>query len=126
MLDWGGTAGNGATVHLLAGDPKAAEDLIREALEALQEMGETGYTSTLEAQLAEALYIQGRYDEAYEATKLSERAAARDDLIPRCAGGKSEPSCWPGKEDLRQPRRWPGGAEARRWHGHGRSFTAKH
>ena len=80
MLDWAGTAGNGAIVHLLAREPKAAEDLLREALEALQEMGETGYASTLQAQLAEALYAQGRYDEAFEATELSERAAARDDI----------------------------------------------
>ncbi len=80
MLDWGGTASNGAIVHLLAGDPTSAEDLLREALEALQEMGETGYTSTLQAQLAVALYAQERYEEAYEATELSERAAARDDF----------------------------------------------
>ena len=80
MLDWGGTASNGAIVHLLAGDPTSAEDVLREALEALQEMGETGYTSTLHAQLAVALYAQERYEEAYEATELSERAAARDDF----------------------------------------------
>ena len=80
MLDWAGTASNGAIVHLHAGEPKAAEDLLREALEALDEMGETGYASTLQAQLAEALYAQGRYDEAFEATELSERAAARDDI----------------------------------------------
>jgi len=46
----------------------------------LHGMGETGYTSTLQAQLAQALYVQERYDEAQEATELSERAAARDDL----------------------------------------------
>ena len=80
MLDWAGTASNGGTIHLLAGDPEAAEDLLREALEALHEMGETGYTSTLQAQLAQALYAQERYDDAYEATELSERAAARDDI----------------------------------------------
>ena len=80
MLDWAGTAANGANLHLLAGDPLAAEDLLREALEALQEMGETGYTSTLQAQLGQALYEQERYDEAYEATVVSERASAHDDI----------------------------------------------
>ena len=80
MLDWCGTAGNGATINLLAGDPGAAEDLLREALEVLDEMGETGYASTLQAQLAQALYAQERFDDAFEATELSKRAAARDDI----------------------------------------------
>jgi tetratricopeptide (TPR) repeat protein len=80
MLDWAGTASNGGTINLLAGAPDAAEDLLRGALEVLHGMGETGYTSTLQAQLAQALYVQERYDEAQEATELSERAAARDDL----------------------------------------------
>ena len=108
MLDWAGTAGNGAIVHLLAGEPKAAEDLLREALEALRQMGETGYTSTLQGQLAEALYAQERYDEAYEATELSERAAARDDLDSqvRWRGVRAKLLARQGR--ARQPRRWPG------------------
>ena len=80
MLDWSGTASAGATINLLAGDPVAAEDLLRMALEALHEMGETGYTSTLQGMLGQALYAQERYDDAYEATERSERAAARDDI----------------------------------------------
>ena len=84
MLDWCGTASNGATIHLLAGDPEAAEDLLREALEALDEMGETGYTSTLQAQLAQALYAQERYDEALRGDGA--QRAGRRTRRHRCAG----------------------------------------
>jgi tetratricopeptide (TPR) repeat protein len=68
-----------APVELYADDPAAAERELRESVEALQRLGETGYLSTLAADLAEALYVQGRYDEAEHFTRVSERASAPDD-----------------------------------------------
>jgi tetratricopeptide (TPR) repeat protein len=67
-------------VELLAGDLGAAEQELRSNVEALERMGETGYLSTLAADLAEVLYLQGRYDEADRFTRLSESAAAPDDF----------------------------------------------
>ncbi len=80
MLDWAGTASNGANVYLVSGTPEAAEEMLEGAIEVLHEIGETGYTSTLQGQLAEALYAQGRYEEADEATRVTEHVAAPDDL----------------------------------------------
>ena len=68
------------TVELWAGHPGAAEEVLREGFEALQAMGETGYFSGVAALLAEAVYRQGRLDEAFELTVISERAAAPDDV----------------------------------------------
>jgi ATP/maltotriose-dependent transcriptional regulator MalT len=79
-LMWASTSMIAGTVELWAGDPGAAERILREGLEALQAMGETGYFSTAAAFLAEAVYRQGRPDEALELTAISERAAAPDDV----------------------------------------------
>jgi class 3 adenylate cyclase/tetratricopeptide (TPR) repeat protein len=57
-------------VELLAGDPAAAERELRPACERLEDMGELGYLSSAVPPLLEALYRQGRDDEAL---KLSER-----------------------------------------------------
>jgi tetratricopeptide (TPR) repeat protein len=80
MLDWAGTASNGGIVHLVAGSPETAQELVEGALDVLGEMGETGYTSTLQALRSEALYRQERYEESHEATVVSERTAAPDDI----------------------------------------------
>src|SRR3989449_8247153 len=44
-------------------------------------MGETGYLYTTACFLADALYAQGRYEEALRYTKEGERAAATDDAL---------------------------------------------
>jgi ATP/maltotriose-dependent transcriptional regulator MalT len=67
-------------VELWAGHPDAAERVLRGGLEALEAIGETGYYSTASALFAEAVYRQGRLDEALEFTVISERAAAPDDV----------------------------------------------
>jgi predicted ATPase/class 3 adenylate cyclase len=69
-----------ALVDLLRGDPTAAEARLRPGIEELRKAGETGFMSTSAAVLAEALYLQGRYEEADEWTRLSEENAARDDV----------------------------------------------
>ena len=79
-------------VELLAGDPGAAERELRGDHEALEAMGERNYISTTEAFLAEALYQQGRLDEADRFTRMSEEVAAPDDVssqfLWRCVRGK--------------------------------------
>jgi class 3 adenylate cyclase len=70
-----------ATIELLDGDAAAAERVLREAYSILAEIGETGVLSTIEALLAEVLCVQGRYGEAEELTRASERDASPDDLL---------------------------------------------
>ena len=51
-------------IELLAGFPAAAETELRTSYEMLEKIGEKGYLSTTAAFLAEAVYLQGRYEEA--------------------------------------------------------------
>ncbi|MGH2578075.1 MAG: hypothetical protein ACRDG9_10065, partial [Actinomycetota bacterium] len=66
-------------IELLADDPAAAEAQLRPGVNALLEMGEHGYLCTKAAWLAQALYEQGRHEQAEEFTRVSEDAAADDD-----------------------------------------------
>jgi predicted ATPase len=67
-------------VELLADDPVAAESELRRDYETLEAMGERNYISTTAALLAEALYHQGRYDEAGGFTDITEALTADDDV----------------------------------------------
>ncbi len=67
-------------IELLAGDPLAAERELRRDYEALEHMGDRYYRSTLAGLLAEALFNQGRYDEAEQFTTISRELAAPDDV----------------------------------------------
>ena len=67
-------------VELIAGDLAAAERELRRDHDALSAMGERNYISTTKAFLAEALYRQGRDDEALVMTRESEAIAADDDV----------------------------------------------
>ncbi|HEU0303815.1 MAG TPA: adenylate/guanylate cyclase domain-containing protein [Gaiellaceae bacterium] len=67
-------------VEMLAGDAAAAERLWRRAYQALEGLGEKGNLSTVAAFLAEAVYVQGRDDEAAELTGISESLMSRDDV----------------------------------------------
>jgi predicted ATPase/class 3 adenylate cyclase len=69
-----------AIVELLAGDPAAAERHLLSGYAALEEMGDQAFRSTTAAYLAQAVYAQGRYEEARQFTKISEKLAASDDL----------------------------------------------
>jgi ATP/maltotriose-dependent transcriptional regulator MalT len=68
-------------IEILAGDPAAAERHLREGYSALEEAGETGNRSTVAALLAEAVDAQGRHAEAERYTRISDKAAARDDYF---------------------------------------------
>ena len=72
-------------IELLAGDAVAAERELAPGYEALREMGELGRLSTEAAFLAEALYAQGRYDEAERLTAISADAATPDDAFSQIA-----------------------------------------
>jgi class 3 adenylate cyclase/tetratricopeptide (TPR) repeat protein len=79
-LQWAITSMMAGSAEMWAGHPGAAEKVLREGLETLEEMGETGYFSSAAVFLAEAVYRQGRLDEALELTTISERTAASDDV----------------------------------------------
>jgi tetratricopeptide (TPR) repeat protein len=67
-------------VELLAGDPGAAERWLRWGAGILERMGERGLRAEMTANLARALAVQGRDDEALEQATLSGELAVRDDL----------------------------------------------
>ena len=68
-------------VELLAGDLDAAEGRLRAGYLALEKMGDRAFRPTTAAHLAEALYAQGRDEDAGPLTEISEQLAARDDLL---------------------------------------------
>lgn len=74
------TSVDSAPVEMMAGDYAAAETELRRDYEALQKLGETYIFSTTAALLAHAVYAQGRYEEAEQLTRVSERASAQDDV----------------------------------------------
>ncbi|MDP8932164.1 MAG: AAA family ATPase [Actinomycetota bacterium] len=71
---------NAGWVELLADDPVAAERELRWGFETLNEIGEYSWLSTAAALLAEALYAQGRYEEAEGYAETSRETAASDDV----------------------------------------------
>jgi tetratricopeptide (TPR) repeat protein len=79
-VDWAGSAMISGRAELLAGDFRVAERELREGYEALGQLGETGYLSTIAALLGKAVLAQGRLDEALQLSEASERASAPDDL----------------------------------------------
>jgi class 3 adenylate cyclase/tetratricopeptide (TPR) repeat protein len=72
-------------LELLAGDPVAAEREAATACDGLEAAGETGFLSTMATLLAEALYAQGRLDEAEAAVARSREAATADDFNAQAA-----------------------------------------
>jgi DNA-binding SARP family transcriptional activator len=67
-------------IELLAGDPVGAEDALRTSYEALAEMGDRAYVATRAAELAEAVYRNGRLDEAWRLTETAEVTGGADDV----------------------------------------------
>ena len=67
-------------IELLAGDPAAAERELRWGQERLTEIGEVAWLSTVVGILAEAVYRQGRYDEAERLAQASEESAGTEDV----------------------------------------------
>jgi tetratricopeptide (TPR) repeat protein len=67
-------------VELIAGDAEAAERELRRDYETLAAIGEQNYIATTAAFLAEALYRQGRDEEALAMTERSEAIADTEDV----------------------------------------------
>jgi tetratricopeptide (TPR) repeat protein len=70
----------GGEIELLAGDPAAAEAEFHEGFRLLDEMGEKALLSTVAFNLGEALYLQGRCEEAEEFARVSEDLTPPDDI----------------------------------------------
>ena len=58
---------------------------MREGFELLESIGETGYLSSLASLLAEAIYMQKRYEEAERFSEVSEQNAAPEDLASQAS-----------------------------------------
>jgi len=67
-------------VELFAGDFAAAEKELRLGYQALEQMGEVGWLSTVAGLLAHTIYAQGRYDEAESMATSGEGFSGPDDL----------------------------------------------
>jgi len=74
------TSLDAARVELLAGDPAAAELLLRRDFDALTAIGERYSLSSVAGLLAHAVERQDRVDEADEITRIAEEISAPDDL----------------------------------------------
>jgi ATP/maltotriose-dependent transcriptional regulator MalT len=73
-------------VELLVDDPAAAERGLRQAYEVLDEMGETGFLSTVTSLLAEVVCEQGRAEEAERLARRSLELAPLDDVDSQTRG----------------------------------------
>ena len=73
--------------EMLAGDPVAAERVLRPGYEGLRRIGRGSWlASTVAGILAHSLYAQGRYDEAEEVATTSGRLAGSDDVYSQVVG----------------------------------------
>jgi class 3 adenylate cyclase/tetratricopeptide (TPR) repeat protein len=70
-----------ALVRLLAGDAAAAEATLRSGIDALESMNARDLLATTTAMLAQAVYAQGRPQEAAELCRMAADAAGRDDIV---------------------------------------------
>jgi DNA-binding SARP family transcriptional activator/tetratricopeptide (TPR) repeat protein len=61
-------------------DPAAAERIVRPAYDALKKIGEKSHFSSMSHALANAVYLQGRYDEAEHLTFECENASRPNDV----------------------------------------------
>jgi class 3 adenylate cyclase/tetratricopeptide (TPR) repeat protein len=71
-----------ASSELRAGSLDAAEAAARQGIDALEQLGGTGFLSTTVGLLAETLYRQGRYDEAEKLAGRTAELAMVDDFDP--------------------------------------------
>jgi tetratricopeptide (TPR) repeat protein len=67
-------------IEMLAGDPVRAEGVFRESCEVLEHVHDEAGLSTIGAKLADALYVQARYDEAAGWLDLAEKRSSAQDV----------------------------------------------
>jgi predicted ATPase/DNA-binding SARP family transcriptional activator len=70
-------------IELIAGEYAAAEGVMKEGCEALLAMGERPYRSGAVVRLTEAVYAQGRLEEAQQLAEEAKALAAADDVDTR-------------------------------------------
>ena len=68
-------------IEMLAGDADAAERALRASCEALERMGSLSYLATRAAELGDAVYGLGHYDEAERLSHRAEELGATDDIL---------------------------------------------
>jgi tetratricopeptide (TPR) repeat protein len=73
----------GGLIEMLAGNPAAAETELRPGFELLSEAGDRNLLSSRAAELADALYLEERYEEAERLSEMSEHLADPDDVHPQ-------------------------------------------
>jgi class 3 adenylate cyclase/tetratricopeptide (TPR) repeat protein len=78
---YGGSANPQAELELLARDAIAAEETLRNAVAELEQLGDRSYSSTILAQLGEALCEQGRLDAADDTLTEAESLSSPDDAL---------------------------------------------
>jgi tetratricopeptide (TPR) repeat protein len=69
-----------ADLELLAGEATAAEQVLRDLCDELQRTNDFSHLASRASDLAEALFVQARFDEAEEWTRVSQEHAADDDI----------------------------------------------
>jgi class 3 adenylate cyclase/tetratricopeptide (TPR) repeat protein len=69
-----------AFVRLWQGDPSGAERELRPAYEALKRIGERSHFSSIARELSNAVFLQGRYDEAEQLTRECEESSRPNDV----------------------------------------------
>jgi tetratricopeptide (TPR) repeat protein len=84
-VDATGAHSDASEIELLAGRPADAERALRLSVAGLERRGDVGHLATVAPLLADALYLQGRPDEAMPLTELVARSALADDLDPQVA-----------------------------------------
>jgi tetratricopeptide (TPR) repeat protein len=81
-----------ARIELLAGEPAAAEEILRTSCAQLERLGNRAYLATRAADLADVLWLRGCDDEAEDWLARAVELGASDDiptqLFWRCAKGK--------------------------------------
>jgi DNA-binding SARP family transcriptional activator len=70
-------------VELLAGNAETAADVLRDLCDELVLLGDSSHLASRAGDLAEALYVSGRLDEAHEWSRIAEQHTAADDVDAR-------------------------------------------
>ena len=110
-IDWARLSIQGGLIELTAGDPVAAEQVITPGYDALRAMGERGWRATLATLLAEAVYVQGRLDQALGLTQEAEACAGPYDFDAQARWRAIRARCSPGAASSVPRPSWP----SRRW-----------